>query len=497
MVRGALSLGSTRLIANAIGAFSIIVLARLLTPDDFAVVAIASSVLSLVQSCTEMSLASALISRPQVSRSEIDTAWTMSLLRSGLIALIFAGFAWPVAQIYSNEGLFGVLLVSGLTGAAAGLQNPLIVQVTREMRFWPVAITQLLQKGLSLGFAIGLALALHSYWAIIAGNAIGAILSSLLTYWLVPYLPRLSLKHWRQIWSFSGWLFFKQIAETLNWRGDQLIVGAVVPATQFGQYAMADNLAVIPSRESVHPIRQALFPGLSNIGDDPARLRHAVVRAQATAAMIIAPVGVLLALLAEPVVHLALGPQWIASVPFVRIIAVLYTLGCFSIALQPVAMARNRTGVLFVQQVASLALKLPLLVLGLVMGGLLGAALARLLAEAVSTMFELFAIRVVTGIEIGVQCTSHATTAVGLAAMTAGLVLLDSALAGKDIGPLELFALEAVAGCALYVSAVVLAWTLGGRKQGPVTELITLGEKLTGGWQSATASQRPSADPAR
>lgn len=495
MVRGAFSLGSARIVANAIGALSIIVLARLLTPDDFAMVAIASSVLSLVQSCTELSLASALIGRKEVTRAEIDTAWTMSLLRSVLIALLFAAFAWPLARIYDFDGLFPVLLVSGLTGAAAGLQNPLIVQVTREMRFWPVAIAQLLQKGLSLGFAIGLALALHSYWAIIAGNALGAILSSLLTYWLVPYLPRLSLRHWRQIWSFSGWLFFKQLAETINWRGDQLIVGAFVPGAQFGQYAMADNLAVIPSRETVHPIRQALFPGLSNIGNDPARLRQAVIRAQSTAAMIIAPAGILLALLAEPAVQIGLGSKWLPAVPYVRVFAVLYALGCFSIALQPVAMARGQTRVLFLQQIATLAVKLPLLVVGLLAGGLLGAALARLAAEVISMMFELFAIRVVTGIEIAAQCAAHATTVTGLAAMTGGVMLLESVLGDERFGPVARLISEGLAGGAIYLMTVGVVWTLGGRKEGPVSELISLAERLLPSVVRGTALNRQTAGP--
>jgi lipopolysaccharide exporter len=474
ILRGAFSLGSARLVANVLGALSIIVLARLLTPEDFAIVAIASSVLSLVQSCTELSLASALVQRKEVSRSLIDTAWTMSLLRSLGIVLVFLVLGWPLSRIFGNPDLVPVLLVSGLTGAAAGLLNPLITQVTREMRFWPVACTQLAQKALSLGFAIGLALMLHSYWAIIIGNALGAVLASILSYFLVPYLPRFSLRHFREIWSFSGWLFFKQLCETLNWRGDQLIVGAAVPGAQFGIYAMADNLAVIPARETVHPIRQALFPGLANICVDRERLNKAVLRTQSVAAMVIAPAGVLLALLAEPTVKVVLGNQWLAAIPFVKVIALLYTFGCFSIALQPVAMALGKTKILFVQQAAALTVKVPMLIGGLVFGGLIGAAIGRCLAEFLAMLIELIAIRVLTGITVAAQLAAHLTTIFGLVAMSLGVVLLQSQLVQAQVLPLAQLAVSGTAGVAIFLAAVFALWAATGRRAGPVTELLQL-----------------------
>lgn len=494
IVRGAFSLGSARLVANILGALAIIVLARLLAPEDFAIVAIASSVLSLIQSCTELSLGSALVRKKDVPRGLVDTAWSVSLLRSLAIVLVFVVLGLPLSRIYGNPDLVPVLLVSGLTGAAAGLINPQITQVTREMRFWPVACTQLAQKAISLGVAIGLALMLHSYWAIVAGNAIGAILASILSYFLVPYRPRFSLRHFRELWSFSGWLFFKQLCETLNWRGDQLIIGAAVPAPQFGVYAMADNLAVIPARETVHPVRQAIFPGLANIGADKERLNQAVLRSQSVAAMIVAPAGILLALLAEPTVEVVLGHQWLAAIPFVRVIAVLYTFGCFSIALQPVAMARGRTKILFVQQAAALALKLPLLIGGLAIGGLIGAAIARCVAEFLSMLMELIAIRVVTGIAVIAQLAVHLYTVFGLGAMSVAVIVLQSQLAQAEVSPLAQLAIGGCAGAAAYLAAVLMLWFATGRPTGPVSELLQLVSRIAHGLFGGMRRQEPSPD---
>ena len=478
MVRGVFSLGGTRMVGNLLGAVAIVVLARLLTPEDFGIVAIASSILSIVQSCTELSLANALIQKDEVSRSHIDTAWTMALLRSIGLCILFAFIAWPLAEIYAVPGLVPVLLVSGLTGAVMGLQNPMIAVVTKEMRFWPMAIFQLSQKFLGLGTAIVLALLLQSYWAIIAGNALGALVASLLTYFLVPYRPRFSLVHVREIWSFSGWMFFKQLCETLNWRVDQLIIGALVPKAQLGVYAMADNLAVIPSRETIHPIRHALFPGLANLTGDPARLKKANLRAQATLAMVTAPLGIGLALVAEPAVKVALGEQWLETIPFVQISALLYTFGTFSIGLQPVAMALGRTRILFIQQSIVLLLKVPLIIVGFMFGGLIGAALGRCLCEFISMFLELVASKILTGVSITTQAISHSITISGLIAMSAGVYFVHVLLGRFQSGNIIQLGAEIGAGAIAYMAAVLATWFVAGKPEGAVSELLQVTSRI-------------------
>lgn len=487
LARGAVSLGSARIVGNLLGALSIVILARLLTPADFGIVAIASSVLSIVQSCTELSLASALIHRNVVHRSHVDTAWTMSLLRSIAIVLLLALLAWPLAAVYRMPGLVPVILVSGVTGAAAGLQNPLVALATKDMRFGPTAIAQLAQKGLGIGLAIVLALMLHSYWAIIAGSALGAVLASLITYVLIPYRPRLSLRHVREIWSFSGWLFFKQLCETLNWRADQLIVGSLVSKPQLGIYAMADNLAVIPSRETLHPIRQALYPGLATVNGNGERLRSTTLRAQATLAMMVAPLGVLLALVAEPAVRIALGEQWREAVPFVQISALLYSFGCFSVALQPVAMATGRTKVLFVLQAVMLVVKLPMLIAGFMIGGLLGTAIARCMAEFLSMGLELIAIRLLAGIAVGTQLYAHATTVAGLVVMSVVVVQTHRLLVDIQGNAFVQFGVEAMLGAAAYGTVILGLWLASGRKDGPVSELAKIAGRMLGTFRHRSA----------
>ena len=472
VARGAFSLGGARIATNILNAGAIILLARLLTPEDFGIVAIASSVLSVVQSCTELSLGSALIQKDKVSKSHVDSAWTLALIRSLFLCAVFVVFSWPLSIAYSNPDLVPVFMVSGFTGAIAGMQNPMMALASKDMRFGPIALYQFSQKALSLLFAVVLALTLHSYWAIIAGNALGVLGAAIVSYLTVPYRPGLSFKYTKEIWGFSGWLFVKQLCETLNWRVDQIIIGLFLPKAQLGIYAMADNLAVIPARETIHPVRQALFPGLANLNGDIHRLKGAFLRAQASIAMITAPLGIGLALVAEPAVKIALGNQWLEAIPYVQIAALLYSFGTLSVALQPVAMALGRTRILFIQQLIALCIKLPLILGGLFLGGLLGAALGRCLSEFFSMLIEFTVSKILLGLSLGKQFAAHGMTFFGILAMAGGVLLVEKTLTLGEISPLAQLILDVLVGGGCYAGSIFVAWLALGRPDGAVTELV-------------------------
>lgn len=474
VMRGAFSLGGARVVSNLLSAGAILVLARLLTPQDFGIVAIATAILTIVQSCTELSLNNALIQKEEVDRSHIDTAWTMALIRSILICLFFALAAWPLSLLYSNSDMVPVFIVSGVTGAMIGLQNPHIWLATKSMSFTPLAFVQFAQKAVGVVLAIILALGLKSYWAIIAGNALGSIAAAALSYILIPYRPRLSLEHVKEIWAFSGWMFFNQLFETLNWRIDQLIIGLVVPKAQLGIYAVADNFAVIPTRETIQPIRHALFPGLANLSKDIARLTRSHLLAQSSIAMLIAPLGIGLALVSEPAVKVALGDQWHAAIPFVEICAVYYALGTFTMGLQPVAMALGKTKLLFIRQIIAVFVKIPLIVAGLMAGGLIGAALGRLVSELITVMIEFIFLRHLLDISVPNQLKQHGLTFCGLVSMTAGVFLADGLLANSQVNILVELVAKILVGGAFYAGAVYLAWLVAGQPAGPVTEVVAL-----------------------
>lgn len=471
-MRGAASLGGVNVAASILNAVALLVLARLLTPEDFGIVALATAILSIVQSCTEMSLNNALIKKKSIDQSHIDTVWTMALIRSALICLIFVAAAWPLSIIYSNPELVPVFLVSGLTGAIIALQNPRVWLATKQMTFGPLAIAQFLRRALGVLFAVIFAVVLQTYWAIILGYLVGAVGVAAVSYILVPYRPKFSLVHVREIWTFSRWVFLSQIFQTLNWRLDQLIVGMFVPKAQLGIYAMADNIAVIPARETVHPIRYALFPGLANISDDLHRMRQSLLLSQATIAMIVAPLGVGLALVAEPAVELALGSKWLDTIPFIQIFCIVYTVGIFSIGLHPVSMALGKTKLLFIRQFMTVCVKIPAILTGLYLGGLVGAALGRLASDIFAVAVEFFLMKRMLELPIWRQISKHSFTLIGLSAMVIGVTGIEAALPSTQWHPALEFVVLSASGASIYAGSIFVLWLVQGRSHGPVNVLI-------------------------
>jgi O-antigen/teichoic acid export membrane protein len=473
VIRGSASLGMARALISLFNAVGIVVLARLLTPGDFGIVAISTAMLGVVMAVTEASLQPALVQCRNVERDHIDTVWTMSLIRAGIIFALFLAGAWPLSLIYGDPRLFEVLIVSGVTGAFMEFYNPRITLATRGLEFRALAVFQITQKFGSLLLAIGLALVFRSFWAIIVGNAVGALVVSLCSYLMIPYRPRFTLARAGEIWGFSRWMFFNQLCETLNWRFDQLVLGLTVTKAQLGFYSVADNLAVIPSRELSTPICNALFAGLTNLSGQRERLRSSFLRAQSAIAMVAVPAAVGLALVADPAVHLLLGDQWIASTPLVRILAVTYGLDMFIIAVRPLGMAMGETRLLFIRQLAGLGVRVPLILVGLMTGGMIGAALGRATGSAINCLISYYVARQLVGVTVREQMKRHSVTVAGVAAMTAVVLSLQFEF-GADLASSPALAIAVLGSCgALAYCATVLAlWIAGVRHSGTVIDVI-------------------------
>lgn len=472
VIKGAFSLGGARLVVTLLNAAGILILARLLTPTDFGMVAIATAVLTVVMSATEASIQPALIQCKEPTPHHLDTVWTLSLIRAFLILAVMLACAWPLSQAYGDARLVPVLMVSGITGAFAEFYNPRLTMAMREMRFAPVVVFQICQKSFGLVLSIALALTFRTYWAIIIGNAAGAVLASIGSHFLLRYRPRFSVRHFREIWGFSGWMFVNQLCETINWRFDQLIIGLSVTKAQLGFYSMADSLAVIPSRELTGPLRNALFAGLSNLAEQRERLRVSFLRAQSSVAMLTAPAAVGLALTADPAVRLLLGEKWVASIPFVRILALSYAIDTFITVVRPLGMAMGQTKYLFVRQLVALFIRIPLIVAGLMTGGLVGAAIGRMLGSLANSLISMLVTRRLLGLPVSLQAASHMDTLWGLAAMSTVVIFAQRSFPPLPLTTplIELPLLIALAGMT-YCATIFAIWRLRGRKDGPASEI--------------------------
>lgn len=478
VMRGALSLGSARVVASLLNAVGILILARLLTPEDFGIVAIATAIVTVATSLTEASLHPALVQNRSPDRVLVDTVWTMTGIRAVLVYGGIALTAWPLALLYGDERLFAVLLVAGLTGAIYDFFNPMLTLATRDMRFGPMVAFQIAQKACGLALAIALAFAWGDFWAIVIGNAAGAMLAALASYFLVPYLPRPTLKRAREVWGFSGWMFLNQLCETINWRFDQLAIGLYSTKAQLGFYAMADNLAVIPTRELSTPLRNALFPGLASLSEQRARLRKAYLDSQTGVAMLTAPAAIGLALLAHPAVAVLLGEQWLVAAPIVQLLCLTYAFDAFITVVRPLGMAMGETKFLFLRQLFALFARVPLILIGFMVGGLVGAAAGRAASSLVNAFISLLVVRKLLDVPLGEQLRAHVPTLFSLAVMTAVIAFGTSLLGVENVFAQLLVFIPL--GAIAYGAAHWAVWHLSGRPDGIFLEMLRIAARVPG-----------------
>jgi O-antigen/teichoic acid export membrane protein len=321
--RGSAWMIAARWSVRAIGLISTIILARLLDPTDFGVVAMAMIALGFIQVFADAGQDLAVIRLSNPTAAHFDTAWTMSVCSGFIVALVLVTLA-PLAGWYYHEPqvvpvirfLAIVPLLGGITnvGATVGFRRDLAFD--KEFRFLVV------QKFSSFAVTIPLAVVLQNYWALAAGIVCGSLLTVLASYGLHPYRPRFGLTKLREIWSFSAWT---QLAEIGNFFGtvtDQIIVGGVAGTVQMGAYNVAEDLATAPTGELVLPAARAIYPVYATLSHDPARLAQSYLSVLSIVSIVALSTGVGVALVADDLVALVLGAKWAPAALLVPWLAV-------------------------------------------------------------------------------------------------------------------------------------------------------------------------------
>jgi O-antigen/teichoic acid export membrane protein len=472
---GTVWLSVARLCVNLLGFLGLIVLARLLTPEDFGIVAIASTLFAILSAATNLSMAQALIQHPKPEQSHFDTAFTLNLMRGCLVFAAIALLAIPAALIFDEPRLTSLLPALGFGAVLVGAHNPRLAVFSRHMEFRQQFWLQVSEKLVVLVFSAACAFLFQSPWALVLGLLAGQFCTLCLGYLMIPYRPRLALSNFRELMSFSVWLALGQVINTINWRLDQLLIGRQLGPEALGHYAVGDNLAALPTREVTAPLHATLFPAFSRLAASPERLRAAFERAQAMIVALALPVGVGAALLADPLVRLALGEKWLPSVIVIQGLAAIFALQTIGALAEPLAMATGRTRLMFMRDMQGFVLRVPLVIIGLFAGGVPGVVAARVISGSVGIGLNMAIIRRVAGLSFGQQLHRPMRSLLSAAAMVIVVLALGPLPPGSHQawGLLAEIGQKAACGAATYLGMHLLLWRIMGLPPGPEAELIS------------------------
>ena len=310
-----------RLLDRSLGLVSTAILARLLMPADFGVVAMAMSIIGLIELATAFSFEVALIQNPDPKRVHYDTAWTLNVLLAIAGAVATVLLAQPAAAFYSEPRLVPVMYAIGAAWMISGFENIGTVNFRRNMDFKREFRLLAYKRSISFVVTIATAIALRSYWALVIGMLVGRLTGVGLSYLMEPFRPRPSLAAWRQLIQFSGWMLLGNFAGSILGRLPQFFVGRMFGPTILGAYTVGSEIAQLAQTELVGPINRALIPGYSRLSENLESFRRVCIDSTAGVLLLVLPASAGIAVLAEPIVRVLLGAQWNAAVPVIQVLA--------------------------------------------------------------------------------------------------------------------------------------------------------------------------------
>ena len=461
-----------KLTDRSLGIISTIILARLLIPGDFGLVAMAMAVVAILEIFSNFNFDTFLIRQPGVDRRLYDTAWTFNVIIGVSIAAILVAISPLMADFYREPRLRDVILALALAALIQGFENIGIVAFRKDMQFHKEFRFLLCKKLTGFLVTVPLAFILRSHWALVAGIISSRLAGMTASYLTQPYRPRFSLAAPSDLFHFSKWLLFNNISNMGRDRSSDFIVGRIAGPQALGLYSIALEIVTLPTTELVAPVNRAAYPAYSRLLGDMSKLRYTYLQVVSMVGLVALPAALGIGLTAPLFVPLVLGPKWLDAVGLMQILALGGAIGALQSSSWSVFLALGKARTVTYLGLGSLVLMLPMLVFFTKQRGAQGAALAQLTIMCLLVVVTYWLLLRDLELGLGALLARFWRPLIGMAAMAAVVIGLEGQwqIAEGVVAELMRLALVAGGGALTYAAAVLLAWWASGRPEG--------GEKL-------------------
>ena len=469
-----------RLLEKSISIVSTIVLARLLVPEDFGLVAMAMTVVALLDLMRTFGLEMALIQNQDATPRHYNTAWTFNILASTMIAIVLYAVTPIAISFYGEPRLAGIMPFLALGVFVMGFENIGVVLFRKEMNFSKDFIYMLSRKVINFVVAMGLVFYIRDYMALIYAFLIGKVLVLIMSFMIHPYRPRLTLSERKDLFAFSGWLFLNNILMFINQRAPEMIIGRLADAKSLGFYNVSFDISRMTSAGIIQPINRAAIPGFSKLNKDYHALKNSYLNTMGMIALLITPASLGFAIISPVVVPVLLGEKWLDAIPVMQALAVALLVGAignnFSIY---ISLGKPK----FVTFIALLrnALLIPTVYFAVTHYGIIGAAWSFLLVSAITTpisYWKVCSILKITFNEIASRYIRPILASVTMCLVLNYLYNNYISLHANHYSVLDLIVLI-LAGGSAYITAQFALWKIAGSPPGCERQIITvMREKL-------------------
>jgi len=344
-----------------IGLVSTLILARLLTPEDFGLVAICAIFIAFTTELSQSGNEEYIIQKQELEDSDLHTAWTFSFILRVVFFLLILIMAPTISDYFDKPELQLALSIVSLTLIISGLQNPGLILLRRNINYKPIFWLTFISKFLSFLFVITYAYFERTYWAILFGDIVRASIACLGSYLITKNKVGISLTNIKEQWIYVRWLIPKSLLGFTRSQIDKVILSATLSFEDLGKYHLARSLVDLPGNNFLVPITEPLLAAFAKFKTNKEKLNFSFQISHLMLSIITFPIVGLFYFFPSSIVTVILGDKWLEIIPCLSILSFLLVSWAGGRLIQIYCLALGKTRFIFLYNAISFVVMLVVL----------------------------------------------------------------------------------------------------------------------------------------
>jgi O-antigen/teichoic acid export membrane protein len=313
-----------RVTLQVINLIQVILLGRLLAPEDFGLMGVALLSMQALGVFTYTGYDFALVQKVDLEERDIHTAWWIMFFQKLFIGLCLLVFSVPIARVFHSNAVIPILISMGFIQPILGLSNPTASLLQRQLRFRTMFYYQIFPAFIGFLASLIFALMYRNVWALVLGLAVNYLTQMVLSYLFIPYRPKfmISKRSATYFFYYGIWMFGSAVLWFLYSQGSNAFAGWMFGVAALGIYQMATRFSSLLTSSLFDVLNGAILPAVSIIQNDLDRLTKAFLRVLRVSVVVIFCASTLIAFGLPKLVVLLLGENWAESAMLIPVIAI-------------------------------------------------------------------------------------------------------------------------------------------------------------------------------
>lgn len=485
VARGAAWTISMRFVVRLFGFVNVAILARLLTKEDFGLVAIVLALSAFLLMALDTIVRAAVIRQPDVQPYHYGAAFWLRVVGGFLAFALLAALSGPAASFYGAPELENAILFFGLIAAVEGFASPWVIGFQRELKFHKDFVFESSVGLLRIAATIAFAFWLQSFWALLLGMGVAALARVVLSHLMCSGKHlRWSRRGASDLWTVARWGLLDAAANFGEGRADRLLLGKMGNPSQLGVFAVVLDLVQLPIGSFILPIGRAILPGLQKLRMQASTEQLAQAYAQALGSTLAASLPVVfgMALVADPLVRTVLGDKWAEAAILVPLAAPFACAEAGMSSIKQILITEGRFKRVTALAWTRVMLYLPAMTGGFMVAGVAGAVAAKSLVATSLLIPASISVSQVTPISWHMVLRQIGRSLLACLIMTAVVWPLMPTIQATYTTSLLQLSVAGLLGGAVFGVSVLAVWWGTGRPDGLESRLIGLASaKISGG----------------